>query len=225
MLGATEDGGACAVLGVRPRWLPFGSVDFERHGDDDGVWAAVPTRSPGARVVLVPGTPLAHPDHAWLPSAPRGADRCDAVALYAEQPYTRRSRRRRRFARTDSGARPLREVARRSARTARSSAARDAATAAWAPASSPRATRSSGPWATSGSPSAVMKLVMTLLVRDEADIVDAQIAFHLDAGVDFVVATDNRSEDGTTAILERYAREASSTSSASRATISARPSG
>jgi hypothetical protein len=47
---------------------------------------------------------------------------------------------------------------------------------------------------------------MTLLVRDEADIVDAQIAFHLHAGVDFVVATDNRSEDGTTEILERYAR-------------------
>ena len=48
---------------------------------------------------------------------------------------------------------------------------------------------------------------MTLLVRDEADIVDAQIAYHLAAGVDFVIATDNRSEDGTTAILERYERD------------------
>jgi hypothetical protein len=49
-----------------------------------------------------------------------------------------------------------------------------------------------------------MRLVMTLLARDEADIVDAQIAFHLHAGVDFVVATDNGSSDGTTEILERY---------------------
>jgi hypothetical protein len=51
-----------------------------------------------------------------------------------------------------------------------------------------------------------MRLVMTLLVRDEADIVDGQIAFHLNAGVDFVVATDNASRDGTTEILESYAR-------------------
>ena len=48
---------------------------------------------------------------------------------------------------------------------------------------------------------------MTLLVRDEADIVDAQLAFHLNSGVDFVIATDNDSQDGTTEILESYQRD------------------
>ena len=52
-----------------------------------------------------------------------------------------------------------------------------------------------------------MKLVMTLLARNEADIVDAQLAFHLNAGIDFVVATDNDSDDGTLEIFERYERE------------------
>jgi hypothetical protein len=52
-----------------------------------------------------------------------------------------------------------------------------------------------------------MKLVLTLLARDEADVVDANLRFHLNAGVDFVIATDNLSEDGTTEILESYARE------------------
>jgi glycosyl transferase family 2 len=52
-----------------------------------------------------------------------------------------------------------------------------------------------------------MKLVMTLLARDEADIVDEQINFHLNAGVDFVIATDNLSQDGTTEILESYAKK------------------
>jgi hypothetical protein len=52
-----------------------------------------------------------------------------------------------------------------------------------------------------------MTLVMTLLARDEADVIESWLSFHLNAGADFVVATDNRSQDGTTDVLERYARE------------------
>jgi hypothetical protein len=52
-----------------------------------------------------------------------------------------------------------------------------------------------------------MKLVLTVLARDEADVIDAQLAFHLNAGVEFVIATDNNSQDGTTEILEAYARD------------------
>ena len=51
-----------------------------------------------------------------------------------------------------------------------------------------------------------MKLVLTLLVRNEADIVDANIAYHLSRGVDFIIATDNNSDDGTLDILEEYRR-------------------
>lgn len=47
---------------------------------------------------------------------------------------------------------------------------------------------------------------MTLLVRNEEDILEQNIRFHLSQGVDFIVATDNASVDRTPEILERYQR-------------------
>ncbi len=49
-----------------------------------------------------------------------------------------------------------------------------------------------------------MKLVMTLLVRDEQDIIAENIEFHASQGVDFFIVTDNRSVDDTPKILEGY---------------------
>jgi hypothetical protein len=59
-----------------------------------------------------------------------------------------------------------------------------------------------------GEGSAVpVKIVMTLLVRDEADIIRQNIAYHRARGVDHFVVTDNLSIDGTTDILIELERE------------------
>ncbi len=55
-------------------------------------------------------------------------------------------------------------------------------------------------------PAFAMKLAMTLLVRDEADVLEANLRFHFAQGVDVVVATDNGSTDGTLEILQHYQR-------------------
>ncbi len=47
---------------------------------------------------------------------------------------------------------------------------------------------------------------MTLLVRDEEDIVDATMRFHLEHGVDLVLVTDNLSLDRTRDLLVPYER-------------------
>ena len=51
------------------------------------------------------------------------------------------------------------------------------------------------------------RIVMTLLCRDEEDIVGYNIAYHLAQGIDFVIATDNGSLDRTPQLLERFARQ------------------
>lgn len=52
-----------------------------------------------------------------------------------------------------------------------------------------------------------MKLIMTLLVRDEEDILRENIDYHLAQGVDFIIATDNCSVDSTKSILKEYEKK------------------
>ena len=86
-----EDRVACGILGVTPKWLPFGSVDFDRHGDENDVWEAMREAVERAALVLVPGSPLTHPDHAWLNQLAGERLTPSVVARYAEQPYTFRT--------------------------------------------------------------------------------------------------------------------------------------
>ena len=50
-------------------------------------------------------------------------------------------------------------------------------------------------------------LIMTLLVRNEEDVIGPNLDFHLAMGVDHVIATDNGSKDGTVDILREYERK------------------
>ena len=85
-----EDRRACATVGAEPVWLSFGSVDYDRHGDEDDVRRAVRDAVAGADLVLLPGFPLSHPDHEWLAQTLAAGPPAARVGLYAEQPYTRR---------------------------------------------------------------------------------------------------------------------------------------
>ena len=52
-----------------------------------------------------------------------------------------------------------------------------------------------------------MRIAMTLVVRDEADIVETWLRYHLARGVDVVIVTDHRSVDGTSEILQEHERD------------------
>ena len=52
-----------------------------------------------------------------------------------------------------------------------------------------------------------MRLAMSILVRDEADIIEENIRFHAAAGVDCFIVTDHGSKDGTRDILASLSKE------------------
>lgn len=86
-----EDVAACAIVGATASWLPFGSVDYERHGDEASVREAIAAAADGVDALLLPGFPLTHPDHEWLGRALVDARmECRRLGLYVEQHYARR---------------------------------------------------------------------------------------------------------------------------------------
>ena len=87
-----EDIAACSILGATPAWLPFGSVDYERHGDQAAVRDAIAAAADGVDALLLPGFPSSHPDHEWLGRALAGSRMgYRHLGLYVEQPYASRT--------------------------------------------------------------------------------------------------------------------------------------
>jgi LmbE family N-acetylglucosaminyl deacetylase len=83
-----EDELACADLGATAVWLPFADHQYPRGADDEEIWARVVESLGDAAVVLVPGYPLMHDDHAWLEGLVRSRGLPGRrVGYYVEQPY------------------------------------------------------------------------------------------------------------------------------------------
>jgi len=82
-----EDARACSILGVIPRWLSFEESQYGRSPDNEVV-AGLDSELQHAGLILLPGSPLAHPDHKWVNGLVLERLRLkNRVMLYLEQPY------------------------------------------------------------------------------------------------------------------------------------------
>ncbi len=52
-----------------------------------------------------------------------------------------------------------------------------------------------------------IRIVMTIATRNEADILETNIEYHLSVGVDFFIITDNNSTDHTAEIIKKYEKQ------------------
>ena len=83
-----EDTRACELLGAATAWLPYSNEEYGHGGGEDEIWSSVEPHVEGADLVLTPGFPLHHRDHAFLTSMLLRRVPADApIALYVEQPY------------------------------------------------------------------------------------------------------------------------------------------
>jgi LmbE family N-acetylglucosaminyl deacetylase len=83
-----EDTRACELLGATPAWLPFSDEQYGHGGSDREIWSAIEPHLEDANLVLTPGFPLQHRDHAFVTCLLVRQLPADApIALYVEQPY------------------------------------------------------------------------------------------------------------------------------------------
>ena len=82
-----EDRRACAAVGARPVWLAFGDKTYGLGAGPEALAAAVVEAARGADVVLLPGFPLLHEDHALVAGLLAGQIDAPRVGEYVEQPY------------------------------------------------------------------------------------------------------------------------------------------
>ncbi|HXV58051.1 MAG TPA: PIG-L family deacetylase [Gaiellaceae bacterium] len=83
-----EDRRACELVGARPTWLSFRDEEYAGERSGTAVWEALRPHLSGADSVLLPGFPLAHPDHRWLAELVLAQELPGVrVGLYVEQPY------------------------------------------------------------------------------------------------------------------------------------------
>jgi len=82
-----EDRRACAAVGARPVWLPFGDKTYGLGAEPEAVAGAVVDAVGDADVVLLPGFPLLHEDHALVAGLLAGQVAAPLVGQFVEQPY------------------------------------------------------------------------------------------------------------------------------------------
>lgn len=84
-----EDLRACSLLDATPLWLPYGDETYGRGASDEQIWDDLAPSLRRADAVLLPGYPLALPDHRFVTRLvlERRHEFSARLGCYVEQPY------------------------------------------------------------------------------------------------------------------------------------------